>query len=110
MTRPALTEAAFRCQWVRDPDGTTTLIPGCWARVHDPDAECTCGEWSEETARETIRGYKHQTYRLAAHLQELESVLRKAGIKHPPVEWWQGSTARAKRRAMHKAISEAGRK
>lgn len=30
-----------RCHWVREQDGTETLIPGCWASVHDP-ANCTC--------------------------------------------------------------------
>jgi hypothetical protein len=30
-----------RCHWVREQDGTETLIPGCWGSVHDP-ANCTC--------------------------------------------------------------------
>lgn len=30
-----------RCHWVREQDGTETLIPGCWGSVHNP-ANCTC--------------------------------------------------------------------
>lgn len=30
------------CYWFTDPDGALCLLPGCMARVQDPDAECTC--------------------------------------------------------------------
>ena len=30
------------CCWWTDPDGDLVLIPGCMARVNDPDAGCTC--------------------------------------------------------------------
>jgi hypothetical protein len=30
------------CYWWTDPDGDLCLMPGCMARVQDPDAECTC--------------------------------------------------------------------
>lgn len=29
------------CYWWTDPDGALCLLPGCMARVQDPDAECT---------------------------------------------------------------------
>lgn len=30
------------CYWWTDPDGDLCLLPGCAARVQDPDAECHC--------------------------------------------------------------------
>jgi hypothetical protein len=30
------------CYWWTDPDGDLCLMPGCMARVQDPNAECTC--------------------------------------------------------------------
>lgn len=30
------------CYWWTDPDGDLCLLPGCMARVQDPEAECTC--------------------------------------------------------------------
>ncbi|MFF5261323.1 hypothetical protein ACFY4C_20465 [Actinomadura viridis] len=46
MTRPR--EA--RCTWVapsEDPN-TQLLVPGCWERVQDWDAECTCKTTADE--------------------------------------------------------------
>ncbi len=30
------------CYWWTDPAGDLNLMPGCMARVQDPEAECTC--------------------------------------------------------------------
>jgi hypothetical protein len=30
------------CYWWTDPDGSLCLLPGCLARINDPDAACTC--------------------------------------------------------------------
>ncbi|KAB7850172.1 hypothetical protein [Streptomyces mobaraensis] len=38
------------CHWHEEPDGTRTLIPGCAARAHDPDAECTCPSTASQLA------------------------------------------------------------
>lgn len=97
------------CHWVRDDAGMTMLIPGCWARVHNPDADCTCGEWSEETAREKINAMKAIIIRLQHGNQQLRAMIDRAGIPYPPIEADGGRalTARQRRRAMHKAISES---
>lgn len=39
------------CYWWTDPDGALCLLPGCWARVTDPDAECTCDKLGARLAR-----------------------------------------------------------
>ena len=105
--------SASRCHWVKSEDGTCVLIPGCWARVHDPDADCTCGEWSEASERQTIRSMKASVFRERATVQALRAELRKAGLTdptlmHPAWASPENYTARKRRRAMHKAISEAG--
>lgn len=44
MTARAQPNACFwsdRCYWVREPDGTETLIPMCVGAAHHPSA-CTC--------------------------------------------------------------------
>ena len=101
-----------RCMWHRDDDGNTVLIPGCWARVHDPDAECTCGAWSEDTARKTIRALKNTIYRERDTVQKLRNTLRAAGLPDPTYQSIRSTpadyTARQRRRDMHKAITEAG--
>lgn len=100
-----------RCHWVTS-DGHLILIPGCWNRVHDPDAECTCGEWSEHTARATIRSMEASIYRERHRVQILRAELRKAGVPDPTFQPMNEApaqyTARQRRRAMHKAITEAG--
>ncbi|MFH0246155.1 hypothetical protein ACGRHY_27905 [Streptomyces sp. HK10] len=41
----------LRCQWVHEPDGTRWLVPGCMARMHDPDADsCDCPTLADELA------------------------------------------------------------
>ena len=112
MTARAPSQAELdRCYWVREEDGTTTLIPLCWSRVHDPDAECTCGRWSESTARASIRAMEAQIYRLRHANQQLAQTLRAAGLPDPREAIWtrpKDYTARQRRRAMHQRISDVG--
>lgn len=97
------------CHWIRGDDGFTVLIPGCWGRVHDPDAPCTCGEWSEDHAREVINGLRAHVTRARYDLQRLRQAMRQAGVPDPTMptayEDWKTQTARQRRRQMHKAIS-----
>ena len=97
------------CYWVHTQDGPATLIPGCWGRVHDPAADCTCGKWSEETASETIAAQKKDLYHLGHQIQQLRQALKLAGIADPttPTDWRAVNAAQRKRR-FHRAISEAG--
>ncbi|MEU9778050.1 hypothetical protein [Streptomyces sp. NPDC047968] len=39
------------CYWWTDPDGDLYLMPGCMARVQDPEAECTCDKLGARLAR-----------------------------------------------------------
>lgn len=39
------------CYWWTDPDGDLCLMPGCMARVQDPEAECTCDKLGARLAR-----------------------------------------------------------
>lgn len=39
------------CYWWTDPDGALCLLPGCMARIQDPDAECTCSTLAARLAR-----------------------------------------------------------
>lgn len=97
-----------RCYWHRDDDGGTTLIPGCWARAVDPDAQCTCGHWSEEIAAEYIHSYKQEVYHLRHQIQQLRQALARAGAADPTtLTDWRAVKAAAKRRRFHAAISEA---
>lgn len=98
-----------RCHWVRSDQGEAILIPGCWGRVHDPDAPCTCGEWSEEEARRVIKGLRQHLYREQHENQHLRAEMRKAGIADRPAPHdFKAATARQRRRAMHMMISAAG--
>lgn len=95
----------IRCHWHREEDGTTTLIPGCWSRVHDPDAECLCGAWSEDTARQIIRSMQAAIYRERNLVQTLRAALRRAGLPdHPDMADLREYTARQRRRAMARQI------
>ena len=102
-------DTSTHCYWVHTQDGQTTLIPGCWARVHDPVAHCTCGKWSEETAAKCIHVYKQEVYHLHHQIQQLRQALARAGAADPttPTDW-RAVNAAAKRRAIHAAITEAG--
>ena len=99
-----------RCHWVHTQDGRATLIPGCWSRVHDPEAECLCGVWSEDAAAEVIKGLRARLFREIHRAQQLQAALDQAGVQYPgstretPAQY----TARRRRRALHKAITEAG--
>lgn len=104
-----MTEA--RCYWTKDGDGSAVLIPGCWARVHDPDAPCTCGEWSEETARETIKALRARLYHFGHIIQTTRQALKAAGVPDPTMAEILGPkeyTARRRRKALHQRINEAG--
>lgn len=103
------TRQPVACHWVRADDGLTVLVPGCWDRVHDPDATCTCGEWSEARAREVISGLRANITRAQYDLQRLRQAMRRAGLPDPTIATdWKALTARQRRRQMHKAINEAG--
>jgi len=39
------------CYWWTDPDGVLCLLPGCMARVQDPEAECTCDTLAARMAK-----------------------------------------------------------
>jgi hypothetical protein len=106
---PGQTRTVAACHWHRAEDGTTTLIPGCWPRIHDPDAECLCGRWSEGTAREIIKGLRNTIYRMGGDIQRMRLALHAAGLPdHARIFDPKAHTARQRRRAMHKAITEAG--
>lgn len=96
------------CHWVRTDDGLSHLIPGCWGRVHDPDAPCTCGEWSEDTARRIIRTQGTTITRLQHEAQRLRGALRQHGIPdptgHATMTAEQYRTSR-RRRALHRIIN-----
>jgi hypothetical protein len=97
------------CQWVREADGTTTLVPGCWSRVIDADADCACGEWSEATARETIKGLRSSLFRIQHINQQLRAALKGAGIADPTfTPNTRSMAARRRRHEMHKAIRTNG--
>lgn len=100
----------IRCYWTCEEDGTTTLIPGCWSRVHNPHADCLCTLWSEDTARRTIRSMEAAIYRERNNVQVLRAALRRAGLPdHPEMADTRQLSARQRRRAMHKAITDAGK-
>lgn len=58
------------CKWVRDPDGTETMIPGCYGTVISGPHACTCDIPGSriERAQETIR-------EMHAHLDRLRERL-----------------------------------
>ncbi|MDJ0466129.1 hypothetical protein [Streptomyces sp. H27-C3] len=45
------------CYWWTDPDGDLCLMPGCMARVQDPEAECNCDKLArrQQKAEEVLR-------------------------------------------------------
>ncbi|MFH8295112.1 hypothetical protein [Streptomyces sp. NPDC018059] len=45
------------CYWWTDPDGDLCLMPGCMARVQDPEADCTCDKLArrQRKAEEALR-------------------------------------------------------
>ena len=102
-------DTSTHCYWVHTQNGHATLIPGCWARVHDPVAHCTCGKWSEDMAADEIAGNKRTIYYLRHQIQQLRQALARAGIADPttPTDW-RAANAAAKRRRFHMAITEAG--
>jgi hypothetical protein len=69
------------CYWVTDPDGGLMLIPGCMARVQDPDAECTCATLAARLARveEQLREEREK----AAYAREWYAAVNAALDEHP---------------------------
>ncbi|WP_435058384.1 hypothetical protein [Streptomyces sp. bgisy060] len=66
------------CYWWSDPDGGLCLMPGCMARVQDPDAECTCDK-------------------LARRQQKAEEALRADRERQAYADtWWQALSAAVK--------------
>lgn len=49
------------CYWWTDPDGALCLMPGCMARVQDPEAECTCDKLGARLARTEQKLRERQT-------------------------------------------------
>ncbi|MFF4409749.1 hypothetical protein [Streptomyces sp. NPDC001404] len=50
------------CYWWTDPNGDLCLMPGCWARVHEPDAECICDKLGQRL-RALEEKLRHQELR-----------------------------------------------
>ncbi|ONK09488.1 hypothetical protein [Streptomyces sp. MP131-18] len=52
------------CHWWTDPDGALCLMPGCMARVQDPDAECTCDKLGArlERVQQQLRDLREQQH------------------------------------------------
>lgn len=50
------------CWWFTDPDGDLCLLPGCMARVNDPEAECTCDNLGARLAKaqEQVRDLREE--------------------------------------------------
>lgn len=66
------------CYWWTDPDGDLCLMPGCMARVQDPEAECCCDK-------------------LARRQQKAEEALRAdRGRQAYADTWWQALSAAVK--------------
>lgn len=115
MTAPRAIAPAYatdRCHWVKDDHGNEILIPMCWNRVNDPNDDCLCGEWTEEVARQIIKGLRSTVYRERQRNQVLSDALRRAGISDPTIAQHMMTpkeyTARRRRREMHKEISDRG--
>ncbi|MFF2331955.1 MULTISPECIES: hypothetical protein [unclassified Streptomyces] len=78
------------CYWWTDPDGELCLMPGCMARVQDPEAECTCDK-------------------LGARLTRLEEKLRerKAAEEYART-WWDALTEAVRAHpAAHEILADA---
>lgn len=69
------------CYWWTDPDGALCLLPGCAARVQDPDAECTCDSLATRLAR-TERTLRDERER-QLHADTWWHALRAAVDAHP---------------------------
>lgn len=70
------------CYWHEDTDGTRYLIPGCMARVNDPDIdECTCPSLARqlEKARAEIAAMAKEK----ASLQGWHDAIVRAVYDHP---------------------------
>jgi hypothetical protein len=70
------------CHWYEDGQGGRWLIPGCMARVNDPDIdECSC-----KTVEEQLAAARAELARLQRHhdgLQSWNAAIRAAVYAHP---------------------------
>ncbi|MDX3064015.1 hypothetical protein PV518_17800 [Streptomyces sp. ND04-05B] len=50
------------CYWWTDPDGDLCLLPGCLARINDPEAECTCDKLArqQQRAEQQLRDHRER--------------------------------------------------
>lgn len=64
------------CYWWTDPEGGLCLLPGCTARVQDPEAECTCDTLAARLARAQRKLREH--LERAQHAAVWWSALREA--------------------------------
>lgn len=65
------------CYWHDDIDGTRYLIPGCMARIQDPDiGECTCPT-------------------LAGRIAKLKQALSDAQFANASLQQWHGQVMQA---------------
>ena len=69
------------CYWWTDPDGALCLLPGCMARIQDPEAECTCDTLGQRLARaeRALRDLRAQQQ----HAATWWNALRAAVDAHP---------------------------
>lgn len=69
------------CYWWTDPNGALCLLPGCMARVQDPDAECTCDTLGARLAKRERS--LHALRAQQAHADTWWRALRAAVEAHP---------------------------
>lgn len=67
------------CYWHEDPHEGRWLVPGCLARVHDPDIEtCDCSTTAEQlaAAQAELNEVRRQYVGLEAWLDAIKDVVR----------------------------------
>lgn len=69
------------CYWWTDPDGALCLLPGCWSRVADPDAECTCATLAARLA--ATERTLHELRRRQEYADRWHTALAEALDAHP---------------------------
>lgn len=82
--QPALGDAntlPSGCYWSTDPDDGLLLIPGCMARVQDPDAECTCATLAARLAR--VEEQLQEEQERAAYARQWYAAVTEALDAHP---------------------------
>ncbi|MFJ1837992.1 hypothetical protein ACIOJ9_29485 [Streptomyces sp. NPDC088175] len=69
------------CYWWTDPDGDLCLMPGCMARIQDPEAECTCDKLARR--QQKAEAALHADRERQAYADTWWSALRAAVENHP---------------------------